>query len=60
MRKLTKKQLTKIDEWMQSNARPFDLAKWNFLFNGGSKAAIVEEMLKYHIADEVMTSLYQC
>ena len=42
MRKLTKKQLTKIDEWMQSNARPFDLAKWNFLFNGGSKADIVE------------------
>lgn len=59
MRKLTKKQLTKIDEWMQSNARPFDLAKWNFLFNGGSKADIVEEMLKYQNADGGMGSGFE-
>lgn len=59
MRKLTKKQLTKIDEWMQSNARPFDLAKWEYLFNGGSKSVIVEEMLKYQNADGGMGSGFE-
>ena len=44
MRKLTQTQLSKMDEWMRSNARSFDLAKWNYLFNGGSKVAIVEEI----------------
>ncbi len=40
-----------MDSWMKANARPYDLAKWNYLLNGGSKAAIVEEMLKYQNAD---------
>ena len=43
MRGLTKRQLAKMDEWMQSNARPFDLAKWNYLFHDGTKDAIVDE-----------------
>lgn len=46
MRMLTKEQLNKMNEWMQVNARPYDRAKWNYLFNGGSKEQIVEEMLK--------------
>ena len=50
MRMLTKEQLSRMNEWMQTNARPFDRAKWNFLFNGGSKDAIVVEMLKYDVA----------
>ncbi len=44
MRILTKEQLNKMNDWMQINARPYDRAKWNYLFNGGSKDAIVEEM----------------
>lgn len=59
MRKLTKEQLNKMDEWMQANARPYDCAKWNYLFNGGSKDAIVEEMLKYQNADGGMGSGFE-
>lgn len=51
MRKLSKLQFKKMNHWMQANARPYDCAKWNYLFNGGSKEAIVEEMLKYQNAD---------
>lgn len=40
-----------MNEWMQANARPYDSAKWNYLFNGGSKEQIVEEMLKYQNPD---------
>ncbi len=51
MRKLSKAQLLKMDEWMQRNARPYDLAKWNYLFHSGNKDTIAEEMLKYQNAD---------
>lgn len=51
MRKLSKEQFQKMDAWMQKNARPFDRAKWNYIFNGGTKEAIVEEMLKYQNND---------
>ena len=59
MRNLTKPQLMKMDKWMQDNARPYDLAKWNYLFNGGCKDAIVEEMLKYQNADGGMGSGFE-
>lgn len=36
---------------MQKHARPFDRAKWNYVFNGGSKEDIVDEMLKYQNKD---------
>ena len=48
---LKKSQLSKMNEWMQANARPYDKAKWNYLFNGGTKENIVSEMLKYQNAD---------
>lgn len=51
MRTLTNSQFRKLDDWMQQHARPYDRAKWNFLFHNGSKNAIVEEMLKYQNAD---------
>lgn len=51
MRKLKRSQFEKMDEWMQSNARPYDRAKWNYLFNGGNKKSIVEEMLKFQNPD---------
>lgn len=48
---LTNKHIQKMDEWITKNARPFELAKWNYLFKGGSKNAIVYEMMKYQNAD---------
>ena len=51
MRKLSKEQFQKMDSWMQNSARAFDRAKWNFIFSGGTKEAIVEEMLKYQNKD---------
>ena len=59
MRMLTKKQLNIMNDWMQANARPYDRAKWNYLFNGGSKDTIVEEMLKYQNADGGMGSGFE-
>lgn len=59
MKILTKEQLNKMNDWMQINARPYDRAKWNYLFNGGSKDAIVEEMLKYQNADGGMGSGFE-
>lgn len=51
MRKITQQQLSRMDDWMRFNARPYDLAKWDYLFNGGSKDSIVDEMLKYRNED---------
>lgn len=51
MRTLSAAQLERMNEWMQANARPYDRAKWNYLWGGGSKDAIVEEMLKYQNPD---------
>lgn len=51
MRKLSQEQLKKMNEWMQKFARPYDIAKWNYLFNGGTKESIIEELLKYQNAD---------
>ena len=51
MRKLSKEQFQKMDQWMQTYARPYDRAKWNHLFHGGSKEDIVTEMLRYQNPD---------
>jgi len=51
MVQLKKSQLSKMNKWMQVNARPYDKAKWDYLFNGGTKANIVLEMLKYQNED---------
>ncbi len=51
MRSLSKQQFEKMNKWMQVNARSYDKAKWNYLFNDGTKECIVEEMLKYQNAD---------
>ena len=59
MRKLTQIQLLKMDDWMHANARPYDLAKQNYLFNDGSQDAIVEEMLKYQNTDGGMGSGFE-
>lgn len=36
---------------MQIHARPYDRAKWNYLFHNGEKEDIVREMLKYQNDD---------
>lgn len=59
MQKLTKTQLNKMSEWIQNNARPYDKAKWNYLFNGDSKAEIVLEILKYQNEDGGFGSGYE-
>ena len=59
MRTLTKIQLRKMNDWMQANARPYDRAKWNFLFCGGSKDAVIEEMLNYRNPDGGMGSGFE-
>lgn len=59
MRKMTQAQFGKMDSWMQENARPYDLAKWNYLFHDGSKDAIIREMLTYQNADGGMGSGFE-
>ena len=51
MVQLKKTQLSKMNDWMQVNARPYDKAKWDYLFNGGTKDNIILEMLKYQNED---------
>ena len=59
MKILNKQQITKIDAWMNANARPYDLAKWNYLIHGASKDEIVKEMLRYQNADGGMGSGFE-
>lgn len=54
MRNLSKEHLIKMDVWMHKNARPYDIAKWDYLFNDGSMNAIVEEMLKFQNPDRIL------
>ncbi len=51
MKKLTKIQFEKMDVWMQAHTRSYDRAKWNYLFHGGTKDAIIAELLAYQNAD---------
>lgn len=51
MKKLTKKHLLKIENWIYANARPFEIAKWNLIWDKGSKVQVLEEMLKYQNLD---------
>lgn len=56
---LTKKHIDRIEQWMQSHSRPYDLAKWNHLVHNGSKEDIVVEMLKYQNSDGGMGSGFE-
>lgn len=51
MVQLKKSQLSRMNQWIQVYARSYDKAKWNYLFNGGSKDDILLEMLKYQNKD---------
>lgn len=51
MIELTSLQISKMNDWIQKNARPYEKAKWDFLFNCGNKDNILKEMLKYQNTD---------
>ncbi|MBQ7337317.1 MAG: hypothetical protein IJW40_02565 [Clostridia bacterium] len=51
MRQLAAAQWKKMDDWMQIHARPYDRAKWNYIFHGADKKTIVTEMLRYQNPD---------
>lgn len=57
---LSNLQIRKIDSWMNSNARQYDLAKWNFIVNNGTKESIVKEMLKYQNDDGGFGQGFEC
>nr|MBQ4317987.1 hypothetical protein [Clostridia bacterium] len=48
---LTSEQLERMDSWMRENARPYDLAKWNYINGRGSKDGIITELLRYQNPD---------
>ncbi|MTK12027.1 MAG: hypothetical protein F8N39_08050 [Clostridiaceae bacterium] len=51
MEKLQKAQIESIQKHIFNNARAIEKAKWNYLFNNGSKEAIVSELVKYQNSD---------
>ncbi|ERI93336.1 hypothetical protein HMPREF1982_01760 [Clostridiales bacterium oral taxon 876 str. F0540] len=51
MEKLKKQQLMEMEKWIYENARPLEMAKWNLLWDKGSKDEVLKEMLKYQNAD---------
>ena len=59
MKILTKQHIQAINKWMHSHARPYDLAKWNYLMHDASKDNIVFEMLKYQNPDGGMGSGFE-
>ena len=48
---LTTQKLQTIENWIYANARPVEKAKWNVVFNKGTKDELVCEMLKYQNDD---------
>ncbi|MFR1707283.1 MAG: hypothetical protein ACLSV2_00150 [Clostridium sp.] len=51
MKKLNLSQLESIEAHIFNNGRDIEKAKWNYLFNKGSKEDIVLELLKYQNGD---------
>ena len=51
MKKLTAQALFEIKQWMHRNARPLDLAVWQYHFEGGSTDTVVKELAYYQNAD---------
>lgn len=51
MKKLTKRQLFSVENWIYTNARPLEVAKWNLTFGKGNVSDLVTEMLKYQSGD---------
>lgn len=48
---ITRKQFQQIENWLFSYARPIEIAKWNLLFNNGTRESLLKEMLAYQNID---------
>jgi len=48
---ITQIQLQQIEKWLHTNGRPLEVAKWNLIFNKGTKESLIDEMLKYQNLD---------
>lgn len=48
---LTEIKLKSIEKYIMKNGREIEKAKWNYIFNNGSKEAILIELLKYQNSD---------
>ena len=51
MKTLSKNSYLEICTWMHRNARPLDLALWNYLNEGGGKEAVAEALAYYQNED---------
>ncbi|MGL5437439.1 MAG: hypothetical protein ACRDBO_18995 [Lachnospiraceae bacterium] len=51
MRMLDNKAFQEIDTWMNQNARPMELALWNYDWKSGSKDAVVQALAYYQNPD---------
>ena len=51
MKKLTVHAFDEIQHWVHKNARPIDLAVWQYHFEGGSAEAVIQELAFYQNAD---------
>lgn len=51
MKKMSRQQLDKIENWVYQNARDIEIAKWNLLFSKGTKQDLINELVKYQNAD---------
>lgn len=40
-----------VSQWMKGNARPLDLARWRFHFEGGSQQAVLDELAAFQNPD---------
>jgi len=51
MKKLSQKAYQEISEWVHRNARPLDLALWQYHFENGSKDAVLSALIDYQNSD---------
>lgn len=51
MRKLTEAQFESVRRWMYRNARPVDIARWRYFFEGGSINDVICALSAYQNAD---------
>lgn len=51
MKKLDKRAFKEIQDWIHRNARPIELARWQYAFENGSKEAVLEALAVYQNAD---------
>lgn len=51
MKHLTREQFTKMDAWIEQNARPLEKACWHYRFGHGTKEEIVRQLCLYQNAD---------